>query len=130
VFARLDRLRLLSVCGPRLDPHVDLAAATRAGVLVCPAPPNRETNVPHLATTELTWCLILGLARDVLHNHQQIQRGGWQSRVGMGLAGKTLGVVGSTGKVGAPVARIGLAMGMRVLAWSPSLTPERAAAQG
>ncbi|MGE0797234.1 MAG: D-2-hydroxyacid dehydrogenase family protein [Lautropia sp.] len=130
VLDRVSGLELLSVCGPRLQPHVDLEAATRAGVLVCCAPANTVSSEPHRATAELTWALILGLARQVVHNQTVLRAGGWQTVVGTGLMGKTLGVIGSTGKVGSLVARIGLAFGMRVIAWSPRLTPARAAEQG
>lgn len=130
VFQRLRGLKLLSVCGPRLEPHVDLPAATRAGVLVCRAAANQTPRAAHHATAELTWALILGLAKSVEHNQAVMRTGGWQTRTSCGLAGRTLGVVGSTGKVGRLVAAIGLAMGMRVLAWSPRLTPQRAAEQG
>ncbi|MBA2961999.1 MULTISPECIES: D-2-hydroxyacid dehydrogenase family protein [Ramlibacter] len=130
VFARVQELELLSVCGPRLQPHVDLDAATRAGVLVCCAPPNSLSSVPHHATAELAWTLILGLARNVVHNQAVLRAGGWQTVAGVGLVGKTLGVIGSTGKVGSIVARLGLAFGMRVIAWSPRLTAEKAAGQG
>lgn len=130
VLERVQGLQLLSVCGPRLDPHVDLEAATRAGVLVFKSPANDVSREPHHATAELAWALILGLAKDMEHHQATMRSGGWQTRLGMGLFGKTLGVVGSTGKVGRVVATIGRAMGMRVLAWSPRLTAERAAEQG
>lgn len=130
VLSRVAGLELLSVCGPRLEPHIDLPAATRAGVLVSSAAPNTLSREPHHATAEMTWALILALAKRVVHNDAMLRRGAWQTVAGTGLYGKTLGLVGSTGKVGAIVARIGVAMGMRVIAWSPRLTPERAAAQG
>lgn len=130
LFSRVKGLQLLSVCGPRLQPHVDLQAAARAGVLVCCSPANQESREPHHATAELTWALILGLAKHVVHNQAMLRAGRWQTLPGIGLMGKTLGLVGSTGKVGSLVARIGIAMGMRVISWSPRLTPERAARQG
>lgn len=130
VFSRVDGLELLSVCGPRLQPHVDLEAATRAGVLVCCAPPNRISSEPHHATAELAWTLILALARNVVHNQAVLRSGGWQTIAGTGLAGKTLGIIGSTGKVGSLIVPVARAFGMRVVAWSPRFTPERAAAQG
>jgi phosphoglycerate dehydrogenase-like enzyme len=65
-----------------------------------------------------------------VHNQAMLRAGRWQTVAGVGLLGKTLGVVGSTGKVGSIVARIGRAMGMRVVAWSPRLTPEKAAGHG
>jgi phosphoglycerate dehydrogenase-like enzyme len=130
IFSQAKGLRLLSVCGPRLQPHVDLEAATKAGVLVWCSPANTQSREPHHATAELTWALILGIAKNLVHNQSTLRAGGWQTVAGLGLLGKTLGVVGSTGKVGSIVVRIGLAMGMRVIAWSPHLTPARAAEQG
>ena len=130
VFSRVKKLKLLSVCGPRLEPHVDLAAATRAGVLVCCAPANQTSREPHHATAEVTWALILGIFKSVVDNQAVMRSGGWQSRISQGLVGKTLGVIGSTGKVGKIVVPIGRAMGMRVIAWSPNFTPERAVEQG
>ena len=130
VLSRVKGLELLAVCGPRLQPQVDLQAATEAGILVACSPANTQSREPHHSTAELAWALILGLAKHVVHNQSMLRAGGWQTVPGMGLMGKTLGVVGSTGKVGSIVARIGLAMGMKVIAWSPRLTPERAATQG
>lgn len=129
LLSRLPSLRLISVCGPRLEPHIDLPAATRAGILVCRGPSTEVPQDIHRVTAELAWSLILGLAKGCLENHAALRAGGWQTRLPVGLAGRTLGVIGM-GKVGAPVARIGLAMGMRVLAWSPRFTPQRAAQHG
>ncbi|WP_428567507.1 NAD(P)-dependent oxidoreductase [Ramlibacter sp.] len=123
-------LKLLSVCGPRLDPHVDLAAATRAGILVCCAPANTVPKEPHHATSEVTWALILGLFKSVIENQAHMRAGGWQTRISQGVVGKTLGVVGPSGKVGKIVVTVGKAMGMRVVGWSPQYTPDRAAEQG
>ncbi len=129
VLSRLPDLKLLSVCGPRLDPHVDLPAATRAGILVCRPQALDVPQVIHRATAELVWALILGLARHTVQNDAHMRSGGWQSRIGFGLAGKTLGVIG-LGRVGSPVAQMGVAMDMKVLAWSPRLTQERASLWG
>lgn len=126
LLARLSTLELLSVCGPRLAPHVDVDAATRAGILVCRPEALDVPQIIHQATAELVWSLILGLVRHTADNQAVMRAGGWQTRVGFGLAGRTLGVLG-LGRVGGPVARIGAALGMRVIAWSPRLTPERAA---
>ncbi|MEV4944330.1 D-2-hydroxyacid dehydrogenase family protein [Streptomyces sp. NPDC053755] len=120
---RLPRLRLVVTSGMR-NASIDLAAAARLGITVCgtasgPEPP-----------AELTWALILGLARQVRTEAQALRDGGpWQSTVGMDLAGRTLGVVG-LGRIGGRVARVGLAFGMDVVAWSPHLTGERAAEHG
>jgi phosphoglycerate dehydrogenase-like enzyme len=129
VLSRLPALRLLSVCGPRLAPHVDLPAATRAGILVSRPVALDVPQIIHQATAELVWSLILGLTRHTVENQLAMRSGGWQTRLGFTLAGKTLGVIG-LGRVGALVAKMGSALGMKVLAWSPRLTPERAASWG
>lgn len=120
---RLPRLELLVTSGMR-NLAIDLAAATARNVVVCgtessPTPP-----------TELTWALILGLARHVAPESGTLRAGGpWQSTIGTDLAGATLGVLG-LGKIGTRVAEIGRAFGMRVMAWSPNLDEARAAAAG
>ncbi|NBE53737.1 D-2-hydroxyacid dehydrogenase family protein [Streptomyces boluensis] len=121
LFARLPRLRLLITSGMR-NASVDLAAAARHGVTVCGTPSNSEPPA------ELTWALLLGLARHVLPEGGALRGGGpWQSTLGADLHGRRLGVVG-LGKIGTRVARVGRAFGMDVTAWSQNLTAERAAA--
>ncbi|MGW8355258.1 D-2-hydroxyacid dehydrogenase family protein [Streptomyces wedmorensis] len=123
LLARLPRLRLLVTSGPR-NASIDIAAARARGVVVCGTASSPEPP------TELTWALLLGLARHVRTEAQALRDGGpWQSTVGTDLAGRTLGVVG-LGKIGARVAAIGRAFGMDVVAWSPNLTEERAAEHG
>ncbi|MEU9861825.1 D-2-hydroxyacid dehydrogenase family protein [Streptomyces sp. NPDC047971] len=120
---RLPRLRLIVTSGMR-NASIDLTAAAGLGITVCGTASSSEPPA------ELTWALILGLARQVRTEAQALREGGpWQSTVGMDLAGRTLGLVG-LGKIGGRVARIGLAFGMDVLAWSPNLTRERAAECG
>lgn len=120
---RLPALRLVVTTGMR-NAAIDLAAAAARGVVVCGTASSSEPPV------ELTWALLLGLARHVVAESQALRAGGpWQSTVGVDLHGKTLGLLG-LGKIGARVARVGAAFGMHVLAWSPNLTPERAAAGG
>ncbi|MEU5214967.1 D-2-hydroxyacid dehydrogenase family protein [Streptomyces sp. NPDC020807] len=120
---RLPRLRLVVTSGMR-NASVDVAAAHARGIVVCgtassPQPP-----------TELTWALLLGLARHVTTEARALREGGpWQSTVGADLGGRTLGLVG-LGKIGGRVAKVGLAFGMDVVAWSPNLTEERAAEHG
>lgn len=118
---RLPRLRLLVTTGMR-NASVDLAAARARNVTVC------GTASRSQPPAELTWALILGLARRL---DREILRadGQWQHTVGTDLHGQTLGVVG-LGKIGSQVARVGLAFGMRVRAWSEHLTAERAAEFG
>ncbi|MEV7086033.1 D-2-hydroxyacid dehydrogenase family protein [Streptomyces sp. NPDC093085] len=122
VFDRLPGLRLLVTTG-MVNASVDLAAARHHGVTVC------GTDSPPHATAELTWGLILSLARHIPAESAGMREGGWQHTVGRDLHGRTLGVVG-LGRLGSRVAAIGAAFGMRVLAWSSNLDPERAVAAG
>ncbi|ARF55809.1 D-2-hydroxyacid dehydrogenase family protein [Streptomyces gilvosporeus] len=123
LLARLPRLRLLITSGMR-NAAIDLAAAARHGVTVCGTASNTEPPV------ELTWALILGLARSVATESAAMRAGGpWQSTLGADLYGRRLGLLG-LGKIGARVARVGLAFGMDVVAWSRNLTAERAAEVG
>jgi phosphoglycerate dehydrogenase-like enzyme len=123
LFARLPQLKLLITSGMR-NASIDLAAAEAHGVDVC------GTNSSSEPPTELTWALILGLARNIVpENHALRNNGPWQSTVGVDLHGKQLGLLG-LGKIGSRMARIGAAFGMEVVAWSPNLTQERADAAG
>lgn len=122
LLARLPRLRLLVTTGMR-NGAIDLAAAGAHGIVVC------GTGSRAASTVELTWSLILGWSRHLVEEAHNMAVGGWQTTVGTGLAGRTLGIVG-LGRIGAAVAEVGSAFGMRVLAWSENLTAERAAASG
>jgi phosphoglycerate dehydrogenase-like enzyme len=82
-----------------------------------------------LPTAELAWGLVLAVARHIVQEDRALRSGTWQSALGIGLAGKTLGVLG-LGRIGLDVARFGLAFGMTVIAWSEHLTAERAQAAG
>ncbi|WP_030616275.1 D-2-hydroxyacid dehydrogenase family protein [Streptomyces sclerotialus] len=123
LFARLPRLRLLITSGMR-NAAIDLAAAARHGVTVCGTAGNSEPPV------ELTWALLLGLARNVVRENGALREGGpWQQTVGADLYGKRLGLLG-LGKTGTRVAAVGQAFGMDVAAWSENLTDERTEAAG
>ncbi|MCM2577325.1 D-2-hydroxyacid dehydrogenase family protein [Streptomyces meridianus] len=123
LFARLPRLKLLVASGMR-NSVIDLHAAHEHGVTVC----GTESS-PH-PPVELTWALLLSLARGIVTESTALRTGGpWQSTVGADLHGRRLGLLG-LGKIGSRVARIGAAFGMDVAAWSPNLTPERAEAGG
>jgi phosphoglycerate dehydrogenase-like enzyme len=115
---RLPKLKLLASVGPR-NASIDLAAATRLGIMV-----TYTAGAPD-STGELTWALILGLARKVPQEHAALRTGRWQTTIGIEMAGRTLGVVG-LGHIGGRVAQVGRAFGMRVIAWSQNLTAERA----
>ena len=84
-----------------------------------------HTGYDARSTIEMTWALILASVRQVALENAHLRAGGWQLTVGDGLHGKTLGVLG-LGNIGSEVARIGLAFGMRVIAWSQNLTADKA----
>lgn len=119
---RLPKLKLLITTGMR-NASFDMAALRDRGVVVC------GTEGGGLDTAELTWGLILGAVRRIAEDHRAMRDGLWQTRIGNRIAGKTLGVLG-LGRLGSAVARVGLAFDMKVIAWSPNLTAERAAAAG
>jgi phosphoglycerate dehydrogenase-like enzyme len=98
--------------------HIDVPAATEAGILVTMAPAGG-------GVTELTIGLMIAVMRRIPESDAAMRRGEWPLVLGYVLRGKTLGILG-LGKVGAEVARIARAFGMKVVAWGPTLTPERA----
>ena len=98
--------------------HIDIAAATEAGIVVTMAPAG-------VGVTELTIGLMIAAMRRIPQSDQAMRRGEWPLVLGYVLRGKTLGILG-LGKVGSEVARIAQAFGMKVLAWGPTLTQERA----
>ena len=107
---RLPRLRMITLNGPY--PHIDVDACTERGILVC----SEHARTSH-ATAELTWGLIICAMRDIPSQMARLKSGAWQSCVGTGLRGRTLGVYGY-GRIGKQVAGYGKAFGMRVLIWS------------
>ena len=98
--------------------HVDMDAATKAGIVVAMAPGSNST-------AELAFGLMLAVMRRIPESDRAMRRGEWPLVLGYVLRGKTLGILG-LGKIGAEVARIGQAFGMKIIAWGPTLTPERA----
>jgi phosphoglycerate dehydrogenase-like enzyme len=123
LIARLPKLKLIVTTGMR-NAAIDLDAAREHGVTVCGTASRAEPPA------ELTWALILALARHVAQEAAAFRTNGpWQSTIGVDLNGRTLGVLG-LGNIGTRVARVGVAFGMRVLAWSENLTIDRARAAG
>ena len=122
LLSRLPNLRLLVTTGMR-NASIDMDAAADHGVTVC-----GTDGLPY-PTAELTWALILALARKVPTEDAATRAGQWQVTMGEGLRGKTLGVIG-LGRLGSQVAAIGGAFGMNLVAWSQNLTAERAAEFG
>ncbi len=119
---QLPQLRLLTTTGMR-NAAIDMQAAADCNVLVC------GTGGILYPTAELTWGLILSLLRHIPDEDQATRAGRWQVSMGLGLHGKTLGLMG-LGRLGSEVARVGNAFQMNVIAWSQNLTAERAAECG
>jgi phosphoglycerate dehydrogenase-like enzyme len=115
---RLPKLKLLVTTG-MLNVAIDVKAAAELGIVVS------GTALLTPPTAELTWGLIIGLARHIPQEAQQMRAGGWQTTIGAGLDGKVLGILG-LGKLGSEVARVGHAFHMEVIAWSQNLTAEHA----
>jgi phosphoglycerate dehydrogenase-like enzyme len=126
LIARLPRLRMLSVTGPR-NRSVDRAALAARGIVVTRTDAGEDGS----ATAELALALMLAAARKVAAGDAAIRSGGFQGAIppGFTLRGRTLGLIG-LGRLGTLMAGYGQALGMRLLAWSPNLTPARAAAAG
>ena len=115
---RLPRLKMIASAGRR-NAAIDLNACTDLGILVC------GTTSSIRPTVEFTWAAMLALMRHIPAEVEATRSGKWQISLGTELAGKTLGLMG-LGRIGAQVAELALAFKMRLLAWSPHLTPERA----
>jgi phosphoglycerate dehydrogenase-like enzyme len=120
---RLPSLKLLLTTGAR-NASFDMPAARELGITVC-----GTMGGPRGTTAELTWALILALAKKVPQEDADVRKGGWQIGLGESLDGKTLGVIG-LGNLGSAVAIVGKAFNMNVIAWSQNLTQERASAVG
>jgi phosphoglycerate dehydrogenase-like enzyme len=125
IVEKLPKLKLLITTGMR-NASFDMEALKAKGITVCgtggPGGGNEDT-------AELAWGLILGAMRRIAEDHAFMRQGGWQTRVGHRVAGKTIGLLG-LGRLGSAVARVGLAFEMKAIAWSQNLTPEAAAAKG
>jgi len=122
VIDALPRLRLI-VTTAIWNAVLDSAHASAKGITVS------GTQSIQSGTPELTWLLLLALARHYDQERASLREGGWQTAVGMDLRKRTLGLLG-LGTIGSRVAKVANAFGMRVLAWSHNLTPERASESG
>jgi D-3-phosphoglycerate dehydrogenase len=121
---RLPKLKLISQRS--VYPHIDVDACTRRGVLLCS---DMHPGRPSYATAELTWGLVIAAMRSMPQEVAALKAGRWQSTVGTGLRGKTLGIFGY-GRIGGVVAGYGKAFGMKVVAWGREGTLTRARADG
>jgi phosphoglycerate dehydrogenase-like enzyme len=125
-FDALPELELIAQTGNHAY-HVDMAAATKAGVLVGMASSDIETmGFIARSTIELTFGLMLAVLRRIPQTDHAMRRGEWPSFAGRTLAGKKLGILG-LGRIGREIAQLAQAFRMQVLAWGPTLTAERAA---
>tara|TARA_B100000686_G_scaffold9382_1_gene9407 strand:+ start:894 stop:1847 length:954 start_codon:yes stop_codon:yes gene_type:complete len=109
----LPNLKYIMTSGMR-NKAIDIEFAKSRKIIVC------GTEINSNPTAELTWGLILGLARNMKQEIDNMFQGYWQTTVGLELKGKMLGLIG-LGKVGSQVAKIGKAFGMQVVAWSENL---------
>ena len=125
MIARLPRLKFFMFTGERNGTLDATALMSRNIPIACtPGGPSKET------TAELTWALILGASKRLIEENKLIASGGWRDSLSVlpMLSGERLGIMG-LGAIGSRVARVGAAFGMEVVAWSPRMTPERAAAE-
>jgi phosphoglycerate dehydrogenase-like enzyme len=122
IIERLPNLRLIASTGSR-NASIDTTAAAEHGIAIM------HTSYTSTPTVEFTWALILAGARHIVTENASLRAGAWQRSVGDDMAGNTLGLIG-LGNVGSLVAKVGIAFGMNVIAWSQNLTAPRAAAAG
>ena len=113
IIDNLTKLKFIITSGLR-NKSIDLDAAKKRKIIVC------GTEINSHPTPELTWALILGLARNLKEEIDNMYQGYWQTSIGVELKGKILGLIG-LGRVGSQVAKIGKAFGMQVMAWSENL---------
>lgn len=125
LIARLPELKFLMFTGER-NGTLDASALVSRNIPIAHTPggPSKET------TAELTWALILGASKHLVEQNKLMLSGGWRNATSVlpMLSGERLGIMG-LGAIGSRVARVGAAFGMEVVAWSPRMTPERAAAE-
>ena len=124
LIARLPKLKIISQRS--VYPHIDVPALTERGIVLCS---DMHPGKPSYSTSELTWGLVLAAMRKIPQEVAALKAGRWQSTMGLGLRGKTLGIYGY-GRIGAVVAGYGKAFGMQVLVWGREGTIERAKADG
>lgn len=122
LLSQLPQVELLVTGGMR-NAAIDIQAARTLGIQVA------GTDSYKHAAPELTWALLMALTRNLLAEANSLRAGGWQIGLGGDLHGKTLALLG-LGSIGEKVARFGQAFGMRVIAWSENLTPQRAGEVG
>jgi phosphoglycerate dehydrogenase-like enzyme len=119
---QLPNLKYLITTGLR-NLSINMDAAKANGVIVS------GTQMLGYPAYEHAWALILAITKKITYEDQVMKSGGWQQGIGVGLSGKTLGILG-LGKLGSSAARIGIAFNMDVIAWSQNLTQDLAKEHG
>jgi len=122
ILSKLPNLKLIVSTGRR-NASIDTAAAEELGITIS------ITGYHSSGAPELTWALLLAMARHVVAESTSLREGNWQREVGVDLKGKTIGIVG-LGNIGSTIARYATAFEMEVIAWSENLTSEKANEQG
>lgn len=120
---KVTTLKLISQTGRNVN-HIDLAACTEKGILVC----GSGAGLPN-HTAELTWGLIFSSLRHIPQEVQRFRAGQWQTTLGTTVVGKTLGVY-AYGRIGSIVAKVGQAFGMKVVCWGREGSTAQARADG
>lgn len=122
LMSKLPKLKLIVSTGMR-NASINTKAAEDLGIAI------KHTGYVDNGAPEITWALLLALARNIVKEANNITNGLWQTTIGTDIKGKTLGLVG-LGRVGKEIAKYAAAFGMDVIAWSPNLNEERAEAAG
>jgi phosphoglycerate dehydrogenase-like enzyme len=122
ILSQLPNCKLIISTGAR-NASIDLSAAAEFGMAV------KNTGYIASGATELTWALLLAMARHIPQESLNLKAGAWQKTVGTDLKGKTIGIIG-LGRIGSKIAGYGQAFEMKILAWSPNLTKEKAMESG
>jgi phosphoglycerate dehydrogenase-like enzyme len=118
IFSSLPNLKLVVSTGFR-NASIDLNAAAEANVVI------KNTGYHWSGAPELTWALLMSIARKITEENESLRLGGWQTTVGTDLSGKTIGILG-LGNIGQKIASYAHVFDMKVIAWSPNLTAEKA----
>lgn len=122
ILSQLPALKLIVSTGMR-NASIDEDAADEFGIVI------KRTGYLADGAPELTWALLMALARHIPAESNNFRSGGWQTTVGVDLKGKTIGIIG-LGRVGAKIAAYAKAFDMNVIAWSQNLTEQKAAEAG
>jgi len=122
ILSQLPNCKLIVSTGAR-NASIDLSATEEFGITV------KNTGYLASGAPELTWGLLLAIARHIPGESMNMRSGNWQTTIGTDLKGKTIGIIG-LGRIGSRIARYAQAFEMRILAWSPNLTQEKATEAG